>query len=124
MKVPSLSKRAILTGAWRGIQLWINYQVISWCYTAYFMLYRGRCGRACALGTEAPPRAPEQDAQRTAEHAAQMGEVRHALLSAGHAEEQLEQAVHRHEQPRGHRNGRKQQDDALPGEIPGKGEQH
>ena len=53
-----------------------------------------------------------------------MGEVRHALLSAGHAEEQLEQAVHRHEQPRGHRNGRKQQDDALPGEIPGKGEQH
>ena len=38
-------------------------------------------------GVEAPPAAPIQNTQRPAEHAAEMGEMRHTLLAAGDAEQ-------------------------------------
>src|SRR5437879_11467699 len=76
------------------------------------------------LGTEAPPRPPVQDAQRAPEHPPQMSEMRHALLPAGHAVEQLGQGIHRYEQPRRYRDGYRYDEQALPGEIPREGEQH
>src|SRR5665213_733477 len=57
--------------------------------------------------------APILDQYEADRHAAKMGEMGYPGLGAGNTEKKLDGAVADHEQPRGHRDRRKQQHDAL-----------
>src|SRR5450432_901224 len=72
-------------------------------------------------GTEALTRTPVEDAQRPAQPPTQVGEVGDIGLLAGEPEEQLRQGVERYEQPCGHRDRNRQQDQPLPREVPPEG---
>src|SRR5437879_6919744 len=91
-------------------------------------MHAGRAADRCASfrSLEAPRAtagSPVQEHQRAAEHSAEMREMRNTRLRAGNAQDQLDDAIERNEEPRWHGNGREQQDDSLPGEMPCKGEE-
>src|SRR5580704_3633808 len=75
-------------------------------------------------GIKGPARAPVGDAQDAAEHAAQVREMRHALLASGHPEKQLEQRVGAHHQPSGEWNRDRQHDELLARKEPAESQQH
>ena len=69
-------------------------------------------------------RAPVEDADRPAEHAAQVREVRDSCLPAGEPQEQLDQRVEGDEQPRRQRDRDGNNEQALAREVPAEGEQY
>src|SRR6478609_4409103 len=61
--------------------------------------------------------APDAQQQPGADHAAEMREMRDALLRAGDAQEKLQRGVQEDEDARRHRDRRKQQHDAVVREV-------
>ena len=61
--------------------------------------------------------APRPNSQISAQHAAQVSEVGHALLSARDAQKQLERAIKRDKEPCRHRDRRKNEHDHAAREI-------
>ena len=78
-------------------------------------------GRSTAGSTTAS--APDLEQDESGGHAAQMGEMGDTLLGARHAEDELEDAIQRDEQPRWHRDRREQQHEAPVGICHAEGEQ-
>src|SRR5215831_21015333 len=84
----------------------------------------GEAHRQAASGAELAARPPVENDQRPAQHPAEVGEVRHALLRAREPGEQLDRGIDRDEEPRRHRDRYRQHDETLAWEIIGEGEQY